>query len=88
MFSRKGEKLAWGRPTWSDTPSFRRSSISSNCARVSLSSKSYPSDASVDISVEPSEVFGENSTDLNEAAGDTGGDIPMDSIGSSLVINR
>jgi hypothetical protein len=38
--------------------------------------------------VEPSEVFGENSTDLNEAAGDTGGDIPMDSIGSSLVINR
>ncbi len=69
----------------SETPSFRRSSISSNCARVSLSSKSYPSDTTGDISVEPNEVFGENSTDLNEAAGMTGGDIPIDSIGISLV---
>lgn len=53
-----------------DTPSFRRSSKSSNCARVWLSSKSYPSEFSVGPSIEPNEVFAEDPLEAKEVVGD------------------
>jgi hypothetical protein len=45
--------------------------MSSICARVWLSSKSYPSGLPGDTSMDPNEVFGENSLDPKEVSGDT-----------------